>query len=78
MDCSTPTAMMISGSARTASIRRLTTLSTAPPKYPVISPSIDPQTTPMSVASGATARIGPAPESTREKTSRPRLSSPNG
>ncbi len=56
---------------------RLSTSSTSPRKYPVMSPRVVPSTVARIVAAGATMRMSRAPSMIRESTSRPTRSVPS-
>ena len=70
-------ATITTGSASTASTTRPTTMSIAPPRYPMARPSAVPSTVPSTVASRVMNRMSLAPTMTLDRTSRPSWSVPN-
>ena len=64
------------GNESTASITRMTKLSTRPPAYPASRPSSAPASTAMTTEPKPATSETRVPQSTRENTSRPTLSVP--
>ena len=66
------------GKAVRLSLTRMSTSSTQPPYQPVSPPTMTPASRPMPTEPRAIRKVEPAPCTTREKMSRPKLSVPKG